>query len=119
MGLHVLRRGVNIEAVCFVEVIEGLHFPGRSETSTGKPPACSTAPQGLVSSTCSTPSLATKNATRLPVSSWAMAHLQFGPFALARLPVGLSVTPARPLGPARPLRRETTVVLQDSDGVDG
>src|SRR5579884_440724 len=46
--------------------------PGSGATSTGVPPACSTACQGSVSSACSAPSLLTRNATRRPVSCPAM-----------------------------------------------
>src|SRR4051794_25173704 len=43
-------------------------FPDSGATSLGVPPACSTAFHGSVSSTCSIPSVATRNAIVLPLS---------------------------------------------------
>ena len=56
-------------------MVERLHLAGSGAISSGSPPASSTACQGSVSSTCSTPSLATRKATRLPSIRSLIWHL--------------------------------------------
>ena len=71
--VRVLDRLVDGERVGLVEVVERLHLAILDGQQLGRPPACSTAFHGSVSSTCSTPSAA-RNAIFLPFSSSLMAR---------------------------------------------
>ena len=82
-----LRDGaVDGERVGLVEMVEGLDLAGIGRDQLGLPPAASTAFQGSVSSTCSTPSGATRNAIRLPSSLPHVDSFRLGsPLMLAAL----------------------------------
>ena len=62
---HIADRLIDFELVGLFVVVKALDFADLIETSSGFPPASSTAFQGSVNSTCSTPQVA-RNAMRLP-----------------------------------------------------
>src|SRR5581483_1242321 len=64
------RRASNVSPLS--RWLKACTLPAFGATSSGVPPASSTAFHGSVSSTCSTPSLATRNAIFLPCNSLAM-----------------------------------------------